>query len=938
MSSLLYLIGGWAARRRWPVLITWLLLLIVVMGGQTLLGSRFDPSFSIPGTPAQVALDTMEQRFPAAASNASLKVIFEAPDGQQISASESTIAQAVSKIAAVPGVSSVQSPFDSTVDQRGQAISLDGTMAYATVSMDTAQANVTEKQYTAIREAAEAATANSHLTIAYSGMPDPPTPGDATEAIGMLISFVVLVITFGAFVAAGMPLLTAIIGVLLTDGLITLTSQVMNLSSTTPVLAEMLGLAVGIDYALFILSRHRSQLAKGMEVRESIAVAVATAGSAVLFAGTTVIIALLGLLIVGIPFLSAMGIGAAAGVLMSMLVAITLLPAIMSIAGKRLIPKAGSRASRRELATDPHTVGARWVKIVTAKPLVTLLVSVTALVLLALPALNMRLALPDAGADPAGSITRTGYDAMAAGWGPGSNGPLIAIADISHTDVTKLEDNLNALSDSFKSVKGVASVSQAIPNEALDAALVSITPTTAPDSVDTEALVHRLRDQAAAFESANGFSYEITGQTALNIDISQVLSAAILPFATVVVGLSLVLLLIVFRSVAVPISATGGFLLSVCAAFGVTTAIFQQGFLSSVFGLAKTGPIISFMPIMVMAVLFGLAMDYQVFLVSRMSEHFRASGDAHASVRSGFTAAARVVTAAALIMMSVFFSFVPGGGATIQPMALALAIGVGFDALIVRMTIIPALMWLLGDRAWSMPRAWRKLPDVDIEGAEVEDRREAWAWQSTLDPSVALAIEQTDVNEAFEARPGDVVNLIANPDAPVQPWLAAVTGRSDAIARLSALHVPLPFERGVVRGRSALVLPGTPFTPTTVTRQIRAQLKLNRVHRSSRAAAATLDLARDLARAALVPWSQVSPLANMSTLSIEQIWIIDLAIAVQSQLPLLAVDARTVPNQQAVVDAIVEHAPTDSLLVVATTEPVQSNRTVVSLNREVVSA
>lgn len=894
MSSLLYLLGGWAARHRGWVVLGWLVLLIGLLTAAGTLGARFDSSFSIPGTPAQVALDTMEQRFGSTSNNATLKVIFTSPSGD-ISADEPAVDAVVSALGHAPGVSAVQSPFESSVDARGEAISNDGSMAYATATLNSPASAVSDGDWEAIRSSVDAALGSSGLQVAYSGMPDPQSAGDQTEAIGLLLSLVVLTITFGSLLAAGMPLVTAGIGVALTSALITVASNLATLSATTPVLAEMLGLAVGIDYALFIISRHRSQLAAGMEPRESVAVAVATAGSAVLFAGTTVVIALLGLLIVGIPFLSYMGIGAAVAVIVAMIVAVTLVPAVLALLGHRLTPKPGSRTAKRESSGDAHTLGRRWVGLVTAKPLVTLLIAIPALLVLALPAAGMRLALPDAGADPAGSITRTGYDALATGWGPGTNGPLIAIADLSHTNVADIATNLTALHDAFASMDGVASVSQAVPNEALDTALVSIIPTTAPDSVATEQLVHRLRAAAAAFDSAHGFSYEITGQTALGIDISTVLSAAIVPFAVVVVGLSLVLLLLVFRSIAVPLSATGGFLLSVGAAFGVTTAIFQEGFLSNVFGLAKPGPIISFMPIMVMAVLFGLAMDYQVFLVSRMRERFVASGDAQLAVRDGFAAAARVVTAASLIMMSVFFSFVPGGGATIQPLALALALGVGFDALVVRMTIIPAFMFVLGKRAWALPRSWQRLPDVDIEGVQVEGRRAAWSWQATL-PASAITAESLHIGDIRleDFRVGAGETLVLGPVADPTAVLAALAGRASGPMNgfLSVLGVPLPYENGVVRRKSALVVRGGPALGGTLQQAIR---ELARLERLGQGGAERLQQ-RFAELSALAGLG--APAALAGALDDDGRWLLDLAVALESSAQLLLVDFTRAPAAQ----------------------------------------
>jgi RND superfamily putative drug exporter len=820
MATLLYRIGRFAARRSIAVIIGWVVLLGLAIAGAGALGGTMSSSFAIPGTESQQAIDMLDQRFPAA-SGGSAKVIFVAPSGGTVDDFESQIDSSVTTLSAIEHVSSAVSPFaaDATAQING-----DRSMAYATVQYDVPTTSLTEADTDAIVAAGEAAESGG-LTVGFSGVTDPPEAGvDYTEAIGLMVAFVVLLITFGSLLAAGMPLITSVIGVVVTSSVITIVSGFATISSTAPLLATMLGLAVGIDYALFIVARHRTQLIHGMDPKESAATAVATAGSAVVFAGLTVIIALLGLAVVQIPFLTVMGIGAAISVVIAVLVALTLLPAVLGLFGRRLIPKPTSRAARRELAaSDPtskrRTLGARWVALATAKPVITVVVVVIGLVIVALPATSLRLTLPDAGYNAEGTMSRDGYDLLSEGFGAGFNGPLLVTADIS--EVVDIVPALDALHDQFTALPDVASVSQAGPNPTLDMAIVSIIPSSGPDSVDTENLVHTMRDLAPAFAEKNGFSYQVTGQTALGIDVSAQLADALLPFAVVVVGLCVILLTIVFRSLAVPISATIGYLLSVGASFGIVTAVFEWGWLSQVFGVAKVGPVISFFPILLMAVLFGLAMDYQVFLVSRIREEFVKTGDARYSVTHGFIGAARVVTAAACIMFAVFASFVPGGNAVLQPIALGLAAGVFIDAFLVRMTFIPALMMLLGRVGWAIPtRLERVLPNVDLEGEGVREMLDAVAWRPLEDSDearpYAVAAENAIVEAAaagglvapfsVRAEAGSLVVVTGSAGTSPEAVAAAVTGRQRLLeGHLRVLDQPQPVHAAVLRRHSILV-------------------------------------------------------------------------------------------------------------------------------------
>lgn len=819
MAILLYRIGAFATKRRFLVAAVWLLIAVAAVVGAKTFDGQMTQSVEIPGTESQTAIDMLQSRFPQA-SGASAKVIFVAPQGVDIHSFQAPIESAIDKLSELTHVVAVTNPFEAA---NGSQIASNNSMAFAGVQYDIAQTALTQVDETAIQAAGDIVK-GSGLTTAYAGVTPPPAAADnSQEAVGLLLALIIIAITLGSLLAAGMPLVTAAIGVLISTSAITIFADFVTISSTAPLLASMLGLAVGIDYALFIVSRHRSQLAAGVPVAESIAVATSTAGSAVVFAGLTVIIALVGLSVAQIPFLSVMGLGAAVGVLLAIIVSVTLLPAILSILGRTLIPKPTSRAARleaglREPAGRKPSMGRRWVTVVTRRPVITLVATVLGLIVVALPALSLRLTIPDAGYDPPGSQARVAYDLLAKGFGPGFNGPLLVTADISKT--TDIQGALDALEKQFAHVDDVAAVSQAAPNEGLDMAIISLTPASSPDSDATTALVRTIRSEVPAFEKAHGFGYQVTGTTAVAIDISDRLLDALIPFALVVMGLCIVMLTMVFRSIAVPITATIGFLLSVSASLGVVTAVFNWGWLAGPLSVQKVGPVISFMPILVMAVLFGLAMDYQVFLVSRMREDFAKTAMAKTAVIDGFSSSARVVTAAALIMFSVFASFVPGGGAVLQPLASALAVGVLIDAFLVRMTFIPAIMALLGARAWYFPR-WldRIVPDIDLEGERVHELIAARAWRPVrpmtdaaeppadrLPTGIAgggLVVNGSDPVD-LEVAPGGV--LIAAGDPFNGALLAAITARlSPTAGRLTVLGNALPFDASRLQRNSVLV-------------------------------------------------------------------------------------------------------------------------------------
>jgi RND superfamily putative drug exporter len=479
----------------------------------------------------------------------------------------------------------------------------------------------------------------------------------------------------------------------------------------------MLGLAVGIDYALFILSRHRQNMADGLSPRDAAAQATATAGSAVVFAGATVVIALVGLTVVNIPFLTVMGLAAAAAVVIAVLLSTTLLPALLGFLGHR-----GGRRNRfltrRRTRTDAEPLGARYARAVSRRPWTVVGLGLVALLTAAIPMLHMHLGLPDAGSKPTDNTERRAYDLLSEGFGAGFNGVLTVVVDAPDVPRDKQHALAQGVADKIATFPNVVAVSPPLQNERGDVTIVNVTPADGPASEQTRDLVTFMRDKADTLPA--GIDGYVTGTTALNIDTADRLAAALPRYIAVVVGLALLLLMIVFRSILVPVKAAVGFLLSIGAAMGAVVWVFQDGHLADVFGIAHTGPVVSFLPVLLIGILFGLAMDYEVFLVSRMRESYLHTGDARQAVVSGYGQSGRVVAAAAVIMTGVFAAFVIDPDPVIKSIGLSLAIGIVADAFIVRMTLIPAVMTLLGRRAWWLPR-WleRLVPHVDIEGEDV---------------------------------------------------------------------------------------------------------------------------------------------------------------------------------------------------------------------------
>lgn len=544
------------------------------------------------------------------------------------------------------------------------------------------------------------------------------------EVVGVAVAVVVLLVLLGSLLAAGLPLLTALVGVGVGVGGAMALSGVVEMTSVTPALALMLGMAVGIDYALFILNRHRMQLAEGMDLRESIALATGTAGNAVTFAGATVVIALAALGITGIPFLGVMGVVAAATVVVAVLAAITLTPALLSFLGHRVLPER-QRARLARKNGDSATRG--WAAAVQRRPWLAIVGVAVIAGVLAIPATQLRLGLPDGSQEPADSTAYRTYDLIRDNFGAGANGPVIAVAtlDAPLADEAALTDLQLDIAEDLLDVDGVRYVVPFGASEDGDTLAFQLMPAEGPGEEATVELVDRLIADQDELGAAHGVEVGYTGQTVANIDVSAQLGDALPVYLLVVVGLSLVLLLLVFRSLWVPLLASLGFLLTVVASFGAVVAVYQLGHLSMLFGVNEPGPVLSFLPIILIGVLFGLAMDYQVFLVSAMREMHVHGTDARTAVVTGFNQSARVVTAAAIIMVSVFGGFIFAELAMIRPIGFGLAFGVLVDAFLVRMTLTPAVLSLLGEKAWWLPR-WldRALPNVDVEGAKLERRLE----------------------------------------------------------------------------------------------------------------------------------------------------------------------------------------------------------------------
>ena len=747
MATFLHRLGAVAYRRPWAFVLAWFVVLASIIGLAATSGGHISTSMTIEGTSSQRVLDQLRKELPVA-SGGQGTLVFTVPEGERLdsAARASSIAEAATEIAALPvvvdrssfaaGAAQAADPSSPPRDESGGTpesppatrpliangspvpgvlISPDGTVAMLqmqfTTQVDALPSGTTDD----VVQIAETAVADTGVTVLPSNSLEsmhPPIGGH--EAIGLVIALLVLLITLGSLWAAGLPILTALIGVAIGVGGALALSSTITLTTATPALALMVGLAVGIDYALFIVHRQRRLvLTEGLSTADATARAVATAGSAVVFAGSTVVIALVGMTVIGIGFLTTMALVAATTVTLAVLIALTLLPALLGIVGERIW---SSKARARGTRPGGKRLTNRWVELLVRRPWVAVAGVIVILGLAAIPASDLDLGMSSGGSDARGSTSRQSYDAIAGGFGEGFNAPLLVVAN-ADGGATLNQADLGAITAGLNGLDNVATASLMGANPDQTLAMFTVIPARGPHDESTAQLVETLRDPANPLTTQTQATFGVTGLTAVNIDITDRLAAAVPEYLTIIVGLSLLLLLLVFRSIAIPLTATAGFLLSIAATFGVATAVFQWGWFIGLVGLDTGGPLLSFLPIMVTGILYGLAMDYQVFLVSSMREVHAQDMAPRRAIVAGFEHASHVVAAAAIIMVSVFASFALSDDPTIKQFGFALAVGVLIDAFLVRMTLVPAVMSLLGRGAWWLP-AWldRLLPRLDLEG------------------------------------------------------------------------------------------------------------------------------------------------------------------------------------------------------------------------------
>ena len=695
-------IARWCVTHRFVVIVLWLLLLVGTAVASRRLGTEYTNGFTLPGTESTQALALLAASGPGAQAGDDT-IVFRSTNGRltdpTVRAEIETFLATVARIVVVTGV---RSPFDPTA--AGQ-INGDQTVAYAVVALNGQNQDLTAADVQPLETAASAVRSAS-LDIEFGGLGFQSLKGSpvaGSELVGILIAAVVLLIAFGSFLSAGVALVAALLAVGTAIELIGLLSRVLPVNALAPTVAALIGLGVAIDYALFVVARQRTGLRSGLSVEQAAVTAVSTAGRAVVFAGGTVSIAMLGLVILQIDFLTGVGVAAAVVVLCAVAASITLLPALFGLLGLRIL----GRSDRRRMLEGPTEPLAergpwlRWATFLERHPVLLGLVATAIMLLLAAPSFDIRLGSSDQGNDPASSTTRKAYDILAEGFGPGSNGPLQLVAQASDLGA---QGALGALAGDLRTEPGVASVTspRSIGGDAVWE--VAVLPTTSPQSVETASLIDHLRDTLIPdAEAGTSLRVYVGGQTAIFQDFAAVLAGKLLLFIAVIVLLGCLLLLVAFRSIVIPLTAAAMNLLAAGASVGVVVAVFQWGWGSDALGLGKPGPIEAFLPVMLVAILFGLSMDYQVFLVSRMREEWLRTGDNARAIRIGQAETGRVITAAAAIMVAVFLAFVAGGRRPIGEFGLGLAIAILLDALLLRTILVPAAMQVVGRANWWLP-------------------------------------------------------------------------------------------------------------------------------------------------------------------------------------------------------------------------------------------
>ncbi|MDQ0963395.1 RND superfamily putative drug exporter [Streptomyces sp. B4I13] len=717
-------LARWCHRHRLAVVLVWVGLLLALGAGVGAAGSAFGNSPTSQDTDSAKATALLQQASNSAAGKSG-RVVWQVNGGEVTEpAAKQVMIRTLKEIAEAPGVAEVTSPY--TPLGKGQ-ISKDGQTAYASVAFDR---EVEDTQVDHVKEIATGPESGTlHIALNGQAFTVNPAPNPVADVMGIALAFIVLLFVFRAVWVAALPIITAIVGVGTSAVTVILLSHVITLSDTTLTLGSLIGLGVGIDYALFIVNRHRTNLMAGMSVAESAAKALNTSGRAVVFAGLTVVVALLGMLTLNVGIINGMAIGAAITVTLTVLAAITLLPALLGMIGPRVL----GRKERREMSgwTRPRSSGraglwGRWAERVQARPRTLGLVALAVLAALALPTLSLRLGASDDGNLPTSSTNRQAYDMIADGFGPGFNGPLVLAVQAPDAAGRAAVGNLVA---ALEKVDGVASANSAPMKDGQTVGVVSVVPTTSPQSEATSDLIHHLRDDVIP-EAEQGTSMKVYvgGVTASNDDFASVLMGKLPVFVLVIAALGFLLLTVAFRSLLIP--AVGALLniLSIGVAFGAIVVVFQYGFGAGLLGLGAGGPIESFVPILVVGIMFGLSMDYQVFLVSRMREEWAHTGDSHRAVRVGQAETGKVIAVAATIMVCVFGSFVFGGMRVISEFGVSLAVAVAVDALLIRMIVVPALMHLCGRANWWLPRRLdRALPNVSVEGPADEPSHPLYA-------------------------------------------------------------------------------------------------------------------------------------------------------------------------------------------------------------------
>ncbi|HZD01534.1 MAG TPA: MMPL family transporter [Actinomycetes bacterium] len=692
-------LAAWSYRRRWRALAAWVVVLAGVAVASQMVGDDYHNNFSLPGTESQRAVDTLKEHAPAQAGSP-VQIVLHDPGGIRAPRTRERVEAMLDGVRRLPHVADVVGPYADT-----SASSPDGTIAYATVALDGQAEEVPNQDIRRMIETAKAAQGNG-LRVELGGdaiRAAEESEGGGAEGAGLLAALVILVLMFGSLLAASLPILIAIFAVGSTIGLITLASHAATVADFTPPLMLLVGLGVGIDYALLVFSRYRAELIGGAQREPAVRTALDTAGRTVFLAAFTVIIALLGLVVLGLGALQGMAVAVALTVLMTMIASLTLLPALLAVMGGR-IERGVRRRARRARHAD-GTQWRRWSALVQRRPWPSVVVAVAALLALSAPALDMQLGFADAGNDAKATTSRQAYDLLATGFGPGFNGPLVLVAEGDQRAA-------GALQRALAGTPGVAAATPPVPSKDGKVATVIAFPESKPQAAKTKELLNRLRDEVLPpLARSTGATFLVGGSTAAAEDFADAVAGRFPLFVAVVVGLSALLLMAVFRSVLIPLKAALLNLLSVGASLGVITLVFQKGTLG-----VEPGPIEAFIPVMIFAIVFGLSMDYEMFLLSRMQEEWERSHDAPSAVREGLATTGRVVTAAAAIMVVVFGGFLLSPERFLKQFGIGLAVAILLDGLVIRCLIVPAVMQLFGTRAWWLP-TWiaRRLPGVALE-------------------------------------------------------------------------------------------------------------------------------------------------------------------------------------------------------------------------------